>query len=171
MQECKKFQERIYLYYFDELSEQEKAEFDRHAAQCKDCARRLQRAKGIIDLANRKTAPEQPMEFWSNYNRGLREKLKELRPFPVFELRLVPRLAAVAIVLIIGILVVIRSQMPARQEMVSRTVEEDVVKELENDLVLQELALLEELGEDVEFPLSDEDLVENMEMLEELNAT
>lgn len=169
MKKCADLRKNIYLYYHGELSGREKKELEEHVVLCADCAARLERVKNVLKSANEETVPEQSAEFWEDYDAGLEKKL-ERRRFPVliprFEIKLFPRLATAAAAVLLAVVIFVKF-VPAPDGTEKMLVGSSV----EEELFLQEMALLTELGEDFDLPLPDDELIKEIELIESIDPT
>ena len=196
MKKCAKFKDRIYLYHFGDLSASERSELEAHVAACGECAALLKNVKDVLDLTDKSAVPYQSEQFWAEYDASLMEKIGK-GPFSdaapetdraelewkrtlAFGLRLAPVFVLASVLLIVSTIVFMRF-MPIDKDSIAtlpdslapRVVSGDevVVSSLEDELLLQELMFLTEMGEEVDLILSDEDLVEEMIMIEDIGAT
>jgi len=105
---CKKYEEKIVLNLYDELTEKEKAELESHIKECTACAEDLAYTKEvfhIIDEAREEEIPEVEWEkSWKKIDTAVPEtQLKEKKRF------LFPRwayaAASLAVVFILGIMI------------------------------------------------------------------
>ena len=63
MNKCNHFKQKLYLYYYNELSEQENKRMKKHLTQCKNCAGQYQKLRAILYLLSQKTLFEKISEL------------------------------------------------------------------------------------------------------------
>ena len=73
---CKECRQKISLYLDNELTEEEKTEFENHVSECEDCRNELDKIKRIVKELNSIPMEELP----EGYCKNLHMKLKEARP-------------------------------------------------------------------------------------------
>jgi chaperonin cofactor prefoldin len=73
---CKECRQKISLYLDNELTEEEKTEFENHVSECEDCRNELEKIKRIVKELNSIPMEELP----EGYCKNLHMKLKEARP-------------------------------------------------------------------------------------------
>ncbi len=216
MDKCKKYDEMISLYCFNELSERDQKVIEVHMHTCQRCTTQLTEIKSTLQLVNKRQIPEMSTQFWEEYDAGLKEKLnkKPSTSSGIFNVdfssiflniyrKSVPRFAYATIFLLIlasSYLVIQQYQLAKKDkidgvdthivkedikredssdtQIIEEAVQEAVTKKdqtivhlsLEDELILQEMILLSELGEDVDLPLNDDDFIEDLEMIENLSS-
>jgi hypothetical protein len=72
-----------------------------HAGSCADCARRLEEAKGALELARRAEVPEPSPLYWDALRRGVSQRIAEEKARRRHFAILVPLAAAAALVAVV----------------------------------------------------------------------
>jgi len=184
MKQCLAFKEDISLYYYGALDKEKIETFEAHMKECIHCREAFERTKRLLDSISEARLPEQGQDFWQDYDKTLRARLKRPSVFP--RAVMVRRLAA-ALLLIVGAFVVVRLRAPIKetepfhQAMIAQkaqrvaaeeSVNDEVIDEaLEDELFLQELALLSELNEELDLAVTDDELLQEIRMIEEIGAS
>lgn len=70
---CRKYEEDLVLYYYEEIADKERASVDRHLASCGACKRFLDDLRRLLPQMTRTEAL--PASFWDNYYRQTLAKL------------------------------------------------------------------------------------------------
>ena len=70
---CRKYEEDLVLYYYDEIADQERSNVDRHLASCDGCKRFLDDLRSLLPQMTR--TEELPQSFWDNYYRQTLAKI------------------------------------------------------------------------------------------------
>ncbi len=81
---CKKYEERIILYLYGELSEKEKAEVESHIQECAECAQDLAYTQKVFQALDEAqvAVPEANWEkCWKRIDSGIPEKPKRKKSF------------------------------------------------------------------------------------------
>src|SRR5665648_255048 len=70
---CKECRQKISLYLDDELSKEEKIEFESHINSCPECSTELGKVKSIVQTLNEITLEELPVGYCKNLHIKLKE--------------------------------------------------------------------------------------------------
>jgi hypothetical protein len=103
---CKKFEQELVLYYYDELAGNDRNKVDSHIAACEPCRLYLAEMRSLLPLTVAADSP--PQTFWDDYSREMRHKLAAVQESPswwqsflsLLQPRRVPAFAATAVILI-----------------------------------------------------------------------
>ncbi|SHJ01466.1 Putative zinc-finger [Dethiosulfatibacter aminovorans DSM 17477] len=100
---CKECRQKISLYLDNELTEEEKTEFENHISECEDCRNELEKIKRIVNELNSIPMEELP----EGYCKKLHMKLKEVQPAEKKAKRRfgIRRMSAIAAALIVVLMV------------------------------------------------------------------
>ena len=170
MKGCRKFQDKIGLYYYGELSDREKQSLEEHASICKDCAAQIHDVKVILDIVSTKEIPDQSPEFWADYDATLKEKLSAKNKLenrthnfipgifygikeyllPDFQRSFHPAFSAIVVILLLGAAVFLgyntkdieTGPFPAKQPQIAQTPA--------NEETIQEKSIESEITKDIE---------------------
>jgi hypothetical protein len=105
---CKKFRQKIVLYFYNELKDKEKTELESHIQECSRCAQEFAQTKKvftILDETRKQDIPEADWEKnWDTIDSHIRQKpttQKKYIPFP----RWAYAGAALLFILVVGIFI------------------------------------------------------------------
>jgi anti-sigma factor RsiW len=118
MRNCKRIEEKLAEYYYDELSGPEKAEVAAHLESCGSCRAEYESIQKVLAEASRMSGsrPKLSEAFWNNYMAELKEKIRQRKKAPAFSHLKFPAAAAVAALLVLGFFAY-RKPAPAVQEL------------------------------------------------------
>lgn len=72
---CQNFKDKFELYIDNELSGQEKAEFENHLSKCPDCARELAALKSIDSVGKAEIFSEPEPAYWKQLNQSIMQQI------------------------------------------------------------------------------------------------
>lgn len=138
---CRKFKEKIVLYFYDELDEQEKTELKTHIKGCSKCAQKFAQTKkafAILDETRQEDLPEANWEkSWEAIDTQIGQKPKARRSYHLLH-RWAYAGAALVFILVVGILIgrfwLPSSGKPPAQSAVSQTYVEQTLKQYIEEL-------------------------------------
>jgi hypothetical protein len=168
MKKCNFKKEDLLAYYYAELSPEEMTEVREHLAVCKDCLSEINSMGKILSLMKRQRLKKIPPEILASYTGEIKKKIEESKVgfvsileqrfqnwwrtfrYSIFSPRLIPATVTIFASILIFMLVYRIEHRPV-------------------NLISQDIALFDELGEDIEkiFLEEDEDgLAEEIKMLD-----
>lgn len=109
MSNCQDIQEMMVEALYNELANEQKAEFDAHLRSCSDCARQYQQMAETLKVISQTETAETNEAFWASYSERLSERLESEYDTPLrtrcpFRLpHLAFRVGAIAALLMVGI--------------------------------------------------------------------
>lgn len=138
---CKKFKEKIVLYFYDELNKEGKAQLKTHIKGCSRCAQEFAQTKkafAILDETRQEDLPEANWEkSWEAIDSHIGQKPKARRSYNLLH-RWAYAGAALVFILVVGILIgrfwLPSSGKPPAQPAVSQTYLEQTLKQYIEDL-------------------------------------
>ncbi|UCE04377.1 MAG: zf-HC2 domain-containing protein [bacterium] len=74
---CQDFRDKLELYLDNELSDQEKAEFEKHLSRCSICAKELEVLKSISSFGKIVPFSEPPPEYWDQLSQDIMQQIGE----------------------------------------------------------------------------------------------
>lgn len=104
---CKKYEEKIVLYFYGELNESDKAELESHVKECPICLKDLEYTKKVFKLVddNKEVAPEANWEkCWKEIGAGTQVEPRKQKSF-LLAPRRVYAAAALLLVFVLGALI------------------------------------------------------------------
>jgi len=79
MVDCKRYEEFWVEALYGEINDEDRAQLDRHFAECSRCNRRFESLKRTAGLMNRRTRPQLDQAYWNNYYSKLAPKLEQAK--------------------------------------------------------------------------------------------
>jgi len=74
---CQDFRDKLELYLDNELSDQEKVEFEKHLSKCSSCAKELELLKSISSFGKIVSFSEPPPEYWNQLSQDIMQQIGE----------------------------------------------------------------------------------------------
>lgn len=177
MSKCKPFKDQIYLYCAGLLDKSEKDRFEQHIIECQSCANEVKEQSKILDTIEHRADVANEKVFWAEFDKGLDAKLNKKTILEdisdlitnIAKVILSPQLAT-AFVLVVAGTFVFKNMQHLEKKNAKIAYVTDGELSIEDEIYIQELMLLAELGEEIELPTSDEELQKDFQMISELNS-
>lgn len=120
----------------------------------------MNKKKDMLNMINKDLESAQDKVDWSEFDKKLNAKLYKPSIFDIFDFMLKPQFATALVLLLAGTFVF---------KNVTR-LEKDTELSIEDEIYIQEMILMSELGEEFSLPSSDQELQEDYQMLSSFNS-